>query len=390
MEYDVLIIGSGFTGCVIARKLAEENDKKVLLIERRDHIAGNMYDEYNEANILVQRYGPHVFHTNNEKVFEFVSKYSEWEPYKVVSKVTIDGKILPSPFNYTAIDEFYSIEDGKELKSRLECYYPNKEAVTVVELLESEDDMIRNYANLLFEKDYRPYTSKQWGIAPEEIDVSVLKRCPVFLSYRETYLNEKYECLPSGGFTKLFEKMLNHPNITVRTGVDALNYLRIDFENNDIYYDGELIRNPIVYTGPLDELLSYKYGALPYRSLRFEWKTFDVESYQPVSILVYPQEKDFTRITEYTKMPVQNANGKTTIAIEFPIQYIKGTNSEPYYPIVNENNNSLYAKYFNDIKTLPNLYVCGRLGDYKYYNMDQAVLRALEVAEEIQEKSYDA
>lgn len=381
MKYDIVVVGCGFTGSVIARKLAEEENKKILIYEKREHIAGNMYDEYNSDGILIQKYGPHVFHTDNESVYQYISRFCEWKPFKVISKVNIDGKVLPSPFNYKAIDYFYSKKEGKELKESLETYFQGQEVITVIDLLESNNLEIKKYGELLFEKDYRPYTSKQWGISPEEIDISVLKRCPVFLSYREEYLNDKYEALPKGGFTKLFERMLSHPNITLITGRDILEDIKLDDKNNCVTLNGAIFDNPIIYTGAIDELLEYKYGQLPYRSLKFEWKNLNIDSYQTSSIVAYPQAEKFTRITEYTKMPIQKIEGKTTIAIEYPIPFKKETMQkiEPYYPIINEKNNSLYQLYLNLLSFFPNILACGRLGDYKYYNMDQAIERAFEV-----------
>ncbi len=382
MKYDAIVVGSGFTGSVVARKLAEDYNKKVLVVERRKSISGNMYDEYDQYGILIQKYGPHVFHTNNKEVYEYVSKFCDWIPYEHSSKVKIDGVILDSPFNFNTIDKFYSEKDAQNLKNVLKKYYGEQEIVTVIELLENPIESIQEYGKFLFEKDYRPYTAKQWGISPEEIDVSVLKRCPVFLSYRTRYLNEAYECMPKEGFYKLFCNMLDHPNIQIQTDKDILDSLEIDFTENNILYDGETLDIPVIYTGAIDELLGYKFGALPYRSLKFEWKYYDMKSYQEASIVTYPQEKGFTRITEYTKMPIQDVGDKTVIAIEYPIPFRQDDETlEPYYPVINDENNMLYEKYLEITSKINNLIVCGRLGDYKYYNMDQSVARALEVVD---------
>jgi UDP-galactopyranose mutase len=382
--FDYLIIGCGFTGSIIARKIAEEKNKKVLILERRNHIAGNMYDVFDENNILIQKYGPHVFYTDEEKVYSFIQRFATFEDYSVIARVCIEGTTLPSPFNFEAIDTFYSKEAAAELKAKLLQYFNGREVVTVIELLNAKDQDIKEYAQFLFEKDYRPYTMKQWGLNPEQIDVSILERCPVFLSYREKYLEKKYECLPVGGFTNMFEKMLDHPNITVELGADCNNVISVDTENQQILYKNNVCRQTVVFTGAIDELLQYRFGQLPYRSLRFDYHTLNQKSFQSAAVVTYPQVPDYTRITEYTKFPYQKSE-KTVVVYEYPVHYKKDSSElmEPFYPILNDENAALYEKYLNEIKDIKNLHVCGRLGDYKYYNMDQAVMRALKVADEL-------
>ena len=384
MNYDIVIAGCGFTGAVIAFKSAMEG-KRVLIVEKRNHIAGNMYDYIDEAGICVQKYGPHSFHTNNEEVYEFITQIGDWYEYILRARVMIDGKYTPSPFNFKTIDQYYPAPKAEMLKQALVEYYNSAKKVTVVELLESDNELIREYASFLFEKDYRPYTAKQWGIAPEELDISILKRVPVRLDYTDGYFDDKYQLMPEGGFTSFFEKMLSNPLIDIRLNCDVLDLVEID--GNNIIFENELLNVPFVYTGPLDELFRYKYGKLPYRSLKFDMQIHNVDSYQETSGVAYPMAEGYTRITEYKKIPVQDIKGKTTIAVEYPVTYGTEEGKEPYYPILTENSKEMYKRYCELASKVNRLYVCGRLGDFKYYNMDDAVLRALEVYEDIR-KTY--
>lgn len=382
--YDCIIVVCGFCGSIIARKLAEEENKKVLLIDRRNHIAGNMYDEIDTNNIRIQKYGPHIFHTNIDSIYDFLSKYTEWIPSKLICRAEIDGKLTPSPFNFNTIDTFFK-EEADELKRALNEEYVNRSTATIVELLESKNKLIKKYAEFLFEKDYRLYTSKQWGIPPESIDISILKRVPINLSYEDSFFRDKYEVFPKKGFVELFKNLLNHNNITVKLNCESKTILDFDFNNKKIYYMGDEYKGIVVFTGALDELMNEKYGQLPYRSLEFKFKQIQTERYQEVPLIVFPQEDEFTRITEYSQFPIQNTNNSTTIAYEYPLEYCKNSDrgNEPYYPIINDENVKIHNKYKNDVKGIRNLFICGRLADYKYYNMDNAIERALEIYEEI-------
>lgn len=370
-NYDVIVVGCGLSGSVAARELAERG-KKVIILEKRDHIGGNMYDEVDENGILVQKYGPHTFHTNKKELYDYMCKYEEWEPFYLKCMAQIDGKFTPTPFNFQTIDDFYEKDKAEKLKKRIREYYGDVESKTIVELLECEDELIREYANFLFEKDYSLYTAKQWGIKPSEIDVSVLKRVPVNFSYKDRYFEDTYQIMPKHSFTQFFINLLNHENITLKLNEDALKYIEVDTDNKLVKVNGEKWNKQIVYTGPLDQLLKYKYGVLPYRSLRFDYQMKDVKSYQPAPVVAYPQEEGYTRITEYTKIPVQEKK-VTKIAVEYPLMVEEGKENEPYYPILTKKSKCIAEKYYSTVNEISNISICGRLAQFKYLNMDQTL-----------------
>lgn len=370
-NYDVIVVGCGLSGSVAARELAERG-KKVIILEKRNHIGGNMYDEVDENGILVQKYGPHTFHTNKKELYDYMCKYEEWEPFYLKCMAQIDGKFTPTPFNFQTIDDFYEKDKAEKLKKRIREYYGDVESKTIVELLECEDELIREYANFLFEKDYSLYTAKQWGIKPSEIDVSVLKRVPVNFSYKDRYFEDTYQIMPKHSFTQFFINLLNHENITLKLNEDALKYIEVDTDNKLVKVNGEKWNKQIVYTGPLDQLLKYKYGVLPYRSLRFDYQMKDVKSYQPAPVVAYPQEEGYTRITEYTKIPVQEKK-VTKIAVEYPLMVEEGKENEPYYPILTKKSKCIAEKYYSTVNEISNISICGRLAQFKYLNMDQTL-----------------
>lgn len=375
-----LIVGAGLTGSVIGRELAEAGHD-VTIWDRRKHIGGNMFDYKDEHGIIVHKYGPHCFHTNKKELYDYMCKYTDWREFRIICKAVIDGIDTPSPFNFQTIDDFYSVEDAAKLKDAFRSEYPGREFVTVVEALESANDLIRGYAQFLFDKDYSLYTAKQWGMSPSEIDPSILKRVPLRLSYNDGYFDDTYQVVPVTTYENLFKNLLNHPNITVHLGIEALSRLSKDEQAHTILVDGS-DEYTIIFTGALDELFDCKYGKLPYRSLRFDWKFEDKDSFQNAPLVAYPQEEGYTRIVEYKKLPVQNVKG-TSYAVEYPLPYTPDVDAEPYYPVLTEESKSLYEKYQYLASLYNNLVVCGRLADYKYYNMDQCLERSLEMAKQI-------
>lgn len=372
-----IVIGCGISGATVARLLAEAG-KKVEIWERRDHIAGNMYDYKDSYDVLVHKYGPHIFHTNDKAVWDFVNRFEDWKPFKLVCGAVWDGKYTPTAFNFKTIDTFYSAEQGEILKKKLLAAYPGRSSATVVEVLAHEDPDIRGYGEYLFENDYAPYTAKQWGVSPNEIDPSVLKRVPVRFSYDESYFTDTYEAMPVHSYTTMFENLLQHENITITLNTEAKDRLHIK-DNRIVLTDAPQEEITVIYSGALDELFDYQHGKLPYRSLRFEWKHEDIESFQDAPVVAYPKEPGFTRITEYKKLPVQDIKG-TTYAVEYPLPYVPDQTIEPYYPVLTDASGKQYAQYQELASNVSNLICCGRLADFKYYNMDQAIGAAMQVA----------
>lgn len=370
---DVLVVGCGLTGSVVARCLAEQG-KHIEIWERREHIGGNMYDYIDKHGFLVQKYGPHTFHTKKKDLYDYICRFEQWQDYKLTCGAVWDGKYTPTPFNFTTIDTFYPAEQAASLREKLRNAFAGREFATVVEVLEHPDPDIRAYAEYLFQNDYAPYTAKQWGVSPGEIDPSVLKRVPLRFSYEEGYFDDFYQVMPKHSFTRFFENLLDHPNIEVKLGVEALE--RLKARGGKLFLDGSETYFPVVYTGALDELFDCVYGALPYRSLRFEWRYTDRESLQAAPVVAYPQETGYTRITEYKKLPVQAGIG-SSYAVEYPLPYKDGETLEPYYPVLTPQSQKQYGKYKVLADQIPNLICCGRLADFKYYNMDQALEKAL-------------
>lgn len=377
MSFDLLVVGCGLSGAVVARTWADRG-KSVLILERRDHIGGNMYDFVDAHGILVHRYGPHAFHTTRAELFEYVGRYAEWDDYRLTCGTEIGGLVTPTPFNFQTIDDFYSSRDSKTLKMKLAQAFPGRELVTMTEVLRNRDSMIRGYAEFLFENDYRVYTAKQWGLDPSEVDPAVIDRVPLRCSYNQGYFDDPYQIMPRRGYSDFFTRLLDHPLVEVCLNIDALSHLEITDENV-LRFDGTPIDCPCVYTGPLDELFRFRLGGLPYRSLHFEWHWDNAQSHQPFPVVAYPKAAGYTRITEYNKLPAQQARG-TSYAIEYPLPYNPGGTMEPYYPILTQASKTKRSEYSSLAARVPNLFPCGRLADFRYYNMDHALDRALTVA----------
>ena len=370
-----IVVGCGLSGVVVARQLADVG-WKVDIYEKRDHIGGNMYDFVDEYGVLVHKYGPHTFHTKKKELFDYICNFAEWQEYKLCCGAEIDGICTPTPFNFQTIDQFYSKEDAETLKKQIALEFGDRKTVTVVEALNSKNLHVRSYAEFLFEKDYSLYTAKQWGVSPSEIDPSILKRVPLRLNYDQGYFDDEFQVMPKTTFTDFFKNLLNHPNIRVELGIDALKHLSIASDGLNLKWDEEIIACPVVYTGAIDELFNYCEGELPYRSLRFEWKHADCDSIQEMAVVAYPQAEGYTRIVEFKKLPYQKVKG-TSYEIEYPLAYVPGKKNEPYYPVLTKDSLALYQRYSNRAAQIKNLYCCGRLANFKYYNMDQALENAL-------------
>ena len=378
--FDALVVGAGFAGAVTARELAEAG-LRVKILERRDQIGGNMYD-YERDGVLTHLYGPHIFHTGNQAVYDYLSRFTDWVPYEHRVLGRIRGKYVPIPFNFTSMEALFPAEQAARLREKLSAAYPGESRVSVLDLMNSPDADIAELGAFVFENVFVHYTAKQWGMPAEQVDRSVINRVPVVLGYDDRYFRDPIQAMPKQGFTALFTAMLDHADISVELGCDALSRLSLTGDGR-VLLDGEAFHGPVVYTGAPDELLGRALGALPYRSLRLDFETVPVDSFQPASVVNYPNEEDFTRITEFKKLTGQVCPGRTVILREYPARYQPDSGLEPYYPIDSAESHTLYARYREAFDRYPSLYFCGRLADYKYYNMDAAVAAALALAKKI-------
>ena len=386
--FDALVIGAGYAGAVAARQLAE-GGKKVLVLERRGHIGGNAYDCLDQAGVLIHQYGPHIFHTNDQEVYDYLSRFTQWLDYqhRVVANIPGEGEQagsrvqMPVPFNLTSLETAYGMEKGKELGEKLMAAYGAEKKVTILELRQNEDPEIRQVADYVYEHVFVHYTMKQWGQTPEQIDPNTTARVPVFLSRDDRYFQDAYQGMPLKGYTPLFEAMLDHENIEVRLGVDALSVLNLKGEQ--ILVDGQVFHGPVIFTGQVDELFGHKFGPLPYRTLDFQFETLEQDQFQTHGTVNYTVDEPYTRITEFKHMTGQVLEGKTTIVKEFSRAYTGAKEETPYYAIINPENNALYGQYKAEAEKFKNLHLLGRLAEYKYYNMDAIVGRALAVSREL-------
>ena len=364
--FDYMIVGAGFAGAVLAERLASELDAKVLIIDRRNHVAGNAYDHYDDAGILVHKYGPHIFHTNSEKVFEYLSRFTAWRPYEHRVQTSVDGQLVPMPINTDTLNKLY----GLNLTCQQVEGFLASMAEPRAEIKTSEDVVVSRIGRDLYEKFFRNYTRKQWGLDPSELDSSVTSRIPVRTSRDDRYFTDRYQAMPLYGYTRMFEKMLDHPNICIMLNTDY----------SDV--KDEVSFRELIFTGPIDEYFDYCYGKLPYRSLHFEHKTLDRQQYQPAAVVNYPNEHAYTRITEFKYLTGQE-HSKTSVVFEYP-----RSEGDPYYPIPQSQNADLYQKYKAMADILRDVHFAGRLGTYKYYNMDQVVAQALSLFQKLRGRKH--
>ena len=377
--YDCIIIGSGIAGAAAARVLAEEQGRKVLVLEKKHHIGGNCYDGKDKYGILVHWYGPHIFHTGNEEVYEWLSRFTDWYAFGHEVVARVGDKLLPVPFNLNTLKMVYGEEKAAVLEKKLVDTFGFGARVPILKLREQQDEDLRAIADYVYENVFLRYTMKQWGQTPEEIDPAVTGRVPVVISYDNRYFGDKYQGMPLDGFTLMFEKMLDHPNIEVRTNTDAKDALVISEQEGKVLMDGQEFCGTVIYTGPVDELFDCRFGRLPYRTLRFDFEHYDQPDYQGHSVVNYTVSEDYTRITEFKYLTGQKADS-TTIVKEYPFAYTGAEGEIPYYAIMNEENNALYQKYADLAAKLPDFHLLGRLAEYKYYNIDAMAAKAIALA----------
>ncbi|MEA2563163.1 MAG: UDP-galactopyranose mutase [Acidobacteriota bacterium] len=354
--FDYLIVGAGYAGSVLAERLARGAGKKVLLVDRRPHIGGNAYDCYDDAGILIHKYGPHIFHTNSKEVFEYLSEFTEWRPYEHRVRASVDGQLVPMPINLDTINQLYGLKlNSMEVEAFFASVAEARESIRT-----SEDVVVARVGRELYEKFFRNYTRKQWGLDPSQLDAMVTSRVPVRTNRDDRYFTDSYQAMPQRGYTRMFENMLDHPNIKILLNCD---YHEV---KDEVEYD------KLIFTGPVDEYFGYRYGKLPYRSLRFDFRTVNQEWVQPVAVVNYPNEHLYTRSTEFKHLTGQEHPTKSTLVYEFP-----QAEGDPYYPVPRPENAELYKKYQALAEATPDVLFVGRLATYKYYNMDQVVGQAL-------------
>ncbi|WGF87163.1 UDP-galactopyranose mutase [Marinivivus vitaminiproducens] len=363
--FDWLVVGAGFAGSVLAERLASQRGERVLVVDRRSHIGGNAYDRYDEAGVLMHQYGPHIFHTNSEAIFDYLSQFTAWRPYEHRVLGMIDGKLVPIPINRTTINALYDLSLSTDEEA--EAFLASRaEPVEVIRT--SEDVVVSRVGRELYEKFFKGYTTKQWGVDPSQLDKSVTARVPTRACTDDRYFTDSFQFMPKDGYTRMFEKMLSDPLISVmlqtdyRTIRDSIPFRRM------------------IYTGPIDEYFDFRFGKLPYRSLKFDHRTLEQEEFQPVATVNYPMSEDYTRITEYKKLTGQ-VHPHTTITYEYP-----SAEGDPYYPIPCEENQALYKKYQALAEQRSDVHFIGRLASYRYYNMDQVVGQALAAFRRIDER----
>jgi UDP-galactopyranose mutase len=361
--YDWLIVGAGFAGSVLAERLASERNEKVLLIDRRNHIGGNAYDRYDEAGLLIHQYGPHIFHTNSKQILDYLSRFTEWRFYEHRVLAEVDGILVPIPINLDTVNKLY----GLNLTSEELTDWFAARAEKVEEIKTSEDVVVSVVGRELYEKFFRGYTRKQWGLDPSELDKSVTARVPTRTSRDDRYFTDEFQFMPKHGYTRMFETMLRHPNIHVMTQTDYKDVKNV------------VPHRRLIYTGPIDEYFDFRFGKLPYRSLKFEHKTLDTSWHQPVAVVNYPQTQAYTRVTEYKHLTGQE-HAKTALTYEYP-----SAEGDPYYPIPKPENQELFKKYERLALATADVWFVGRLATYRYYNMDQIVGQALATFRRINE-----
>jgi len=382
---DYLVVGAGFAGSIVSRELAEAGFK-VHVIDHRSHLGGNAHDEVDANGVLVHRYGPHIFHTNSERVFRYLSRFTEWHPYEHQVRCSVGNKLYPFPINRETLNRLYglNLDEGGATAFFEQVREPRNP------VLSSEDVVLNSVGRDLYEKFFLNYTRKQWGLEPSQLKAGVAARIPVRTNTDDRYFTDTFQAMPLDGYARMFERMLDHPNITVDLGVDFSEACgRVDLETSQAPVSptptpggrGEAWKH-VVYTGPIDAYFNYCFGPLPYRSLRFEHEHLgNIERFQKVGTVNYPNDHAYTRITEFKYLTGQQHSG-TSIVKEYP-----QTEGEPYYPIPRNENEALYKRYEQLADQEPNVTFVGRLAQYRYYNMDQVVAAALKAAENLIAKS---
>lgn len=376
MKYQAIVIGAGLSGTVMAERMASQLGWKVLVLEQRDHIGGNCFDEYDDHGVLIHRYGPHLFHTDNKDVWDYLSRFTEWLPYEHRVLSRIDRQLVPIPFNLTSIERCFPADKAAAMIDVLRIRFGDGVRVPILELRKEQHPLLGELADFIYQKAFVNYTSKQWGVPPEQISSEVMARVPVVVSRDDRYFIDPWQAVPTEGYTAMFGRMLAHPLIEVRLSTSMGLHVNLDWQQNQVLLDGEPFDGPLIYTGMLDQLVPTEGNCLPYRSLRFEHRHLAQEQFQPVTTVNYPNEEAFTRITEFKHFSGQSHPG-TSVVYEYPCAYVSGEGLEPYYPLFTDTAKQHYQICHDELAQFPQLIILGRLAEYRYFDMDDAVYNAL-------------
>jgi UDP-galactopyranose mutase len=361
--FDYLIVGAGHAGSVVAERLARVADRKILIVDKRNHVAGNAYDLYDEQGVLIHKYGPHIFHTNSQRVFDYLSQFTAWRPYEHRVLASVEGKLLPIPINITTVNELYGLSLDE---STIDAWYAGR-AEPVERCATSEDVVVSKVGRDLYEKFFRNYTRKQWGLDPSQLDASVTARVPTRNNRDDRYFTDAFQFMPLHGYTRMFEKMLSHPNIKVMLNTDYREIRHL------------VPHREVIYTGPVDEYFDFCFGKLPYRSLEFRFETVEGALVQPAAVINHPNEHAYTRVTEFKWLTGQE-HSKSGLVYEYP-----RSQGDPYYPVPRPENGELYKRYKALADRTAGVHFVGRLATYKYYNMDQVVAQSLALFDKLVE-----
>jgi len=378
--YDTVIVGCGLAGAVMARELAERGRENILMLEKRDHLAGNCFDTYDRYGIWIHQYGPHIFHTDSVRVYQYLSRFTAWYDYSHEVVANVNGQLIPIPFNLNTLHMVYGEEMANKLERKLLEEFGEGTMVPILELKKAEDADLQAVAEYVYEHIFLRYTMKQWGAKPEEISPEITDRVPVRISKDSRYFQDHYQGIPLLGYKEMVKEMVSYPTIDIQLLTDAKDVLKL--EKGETYLYGERFRGKVIFTGPIDEFFNCCYGRLPYRSLNFVLEHYRQTEFQPKAVINYTVNEDFTRITEFKKLTGQEA-AETTIMKEYPCAYTDSQKQIPYYAILKEENLELYRKYRLLIRKYPTFYLLGRLAEYKYYNMDTIVEKALLLADKL-------
>lgn len=379
--FDCVVVGSGFSGAVLAERIANARRKRVLMVEKRPHLGGNCADERHSTGILVHKYGPHIFHTDNKRAFDYVSRFTEWIPYQHKVLAYVDGNTIPLPFNLNSLEMLFPRDLARRIELKLLARFSYGTRVSVQDLLREDDEDLRMLANYVFEKIFKNYTLKQWDLPPDQLSGEVMARVPIVVGKDNRYFQDRYQGVPAEGYSAVFGRMLNNPRIHILLNTDARSILNFDLESGKTFVFGQEFRGLVFYTGALDDLFDRVYGPLQYRPLDLRFETLEVAHFQEVATVNYPNDYSFTRITEFKHIHPFETN-RTVILKEYP----KARETEadvPYYPVLSVQEVDKHRKYIELTKRFPNLVPLGRLAEFKYYDMDDAIERALTVFEEV-------